>query len=63
MHKFASAETQESAKRPKQPFDPALAAPIVLTLDQLEKVAAGFSRSEGGGGTTTGVVAPPTRES
>jgi hypothetical protein len=62
MHKFESAEAKESAKRPKQPFDPALAAPIVLTLDQIEKVAAGFSGSEGGH-TTTGVVAPPLRAS
>jgi hypothetical protein len=62
MHKFESAETKESAKRSKQPFDPALPAPIVLTLDQLEQVAAGISSAEGGH-TTTGVVAPPERVS
>jgi hypothetical protein len=62
MHRFESAETKESAKRPRQPFDPALAAPIVLTLDQLEKVAAGIARSEGGH-TTTGIVAPSARAS
>jgi hypothetical protein len=58
MHKFESAETKASAKRPKEPFDPALGAPIVLALNQLEKVAAGFI-SLGGGGTTTGAAPPP----
>lgn len=42
MHKLDSAETREPAK---QPFDPALDAPIVLTIDQLEKVAAGGDKT------------------
>jgi hypothetical protein len=61
MNKLENAATKESGKRPKQPLDSALAAPIVLTLDQIEEVAAGFSSSEGGGHTTTGVVAPPPK--
>ena len=60
MHKFEKSETKIAGKRPKQPFDPALDAPVVLTLDQLEKVAAGFSTSVTSsptiGHTTTGVV-------
>ena len=52
----------------KEPFNPALDAPIALTPDQIEKVAGGsFSRISvlnGGlgsvlGGATTGIVAPP----
>jgi len=60
MHKFEKREMRIAAKRAKQPFDPALDAPVVLTLDQLEKVAAGFSTgatsSSTVGHTTTGVV-------
>jgi hypothetical protein len=54
----------KTTKRPKEPFDPALDAPIALTPDQLEKVTgglviAGLLRSDVGGGATTGAVPPP----
>jgi hypothetical protein len=48
MHESESLETKQTARRPTQYFDPALDAPIVLTLDQLEKIAAGFTGSDGG---------------
>jgi hypothetical protein len=50
-----------TTKRPKEPFDPALDAPITLTPDQLETVVGGLVRvHEGaGGGTTSGAVPPP----
>ena len=55
-----------TTKRPKEPFDPALDAPIALTPDQLEKVVGGLVSARGwlrsvlvGGGATTGVVPPP----
>jgi hypothetical protein len=57
MNKLENTATKKSAKRPKQPLDSALAAPIVLTLDQIEKVAAGLTSTEGGH-TTTGAVGP-----
>jgi hypothetical protein len=52
-----------TTKRPKEPFDPALDAPIALTPDQLETVVGGFvSMMEGaGGGATTGAVPPPVK--
>jgi hypothetical protein len=65
VHKFEKLEMKVTARRLKQPFDPALDAPVVLNLDQLEKVAAGFANSageSGGGGTTTGIVAPRSPE-
>jgi hypothetical protein len=56
-----------TTRRLKEPFDPALDAPIALTPDQLEKVAGGavsfISLLNGGlridGGATTGAVPPP----
>ena len=60
-----SSVSDMTTKRPKEPFDPALDAPIALTPDQLEKVAGGIV-SVGllrsvlvDGGTTMGVVPPP----
>jgi hypothetical protein len=63
MHKFEKSEMKRTAKRPKQPFDPALDAPVVLTLDQLEKVAAGSGMTSSStiGHTTTGVVEASAR--
>ena len=49
----------------KEPFDPALDAPIALTPDQIEKVAGGLVSSGllrsvlVGGGATTGYAPPP----
>ena len=60
-----SSVSDMTTKRPKEPFDPALDAPIALTPDELEKVvgglvSAGLLRSVlVGGGATTGVVPPP----
>ena len=60
-----SSVSDMTTKRPKEPFDPALDAPIALTPDQLEKVvgglvSAGLLRSVlVGGGATVGVVPPP----
>ena len=54
-----------TTKRPKEPFDPALDAPVALTPDQIEKVAGGLVSSGllrsvlVGGGATTGYVPPP----
>jgi hypothetical protein len=54
-----------TTKRSKEPFDPALDAPIALTPDQIEKVAGGLA-SAGllrtvlvDGGATTGFAPPP----
>ena len=62
-----SSVSDMTTKRPKEPFDPALDAPIALTPDQLEKVVGGLV-STGllrsvlvGGGATTGVVPPPVK--
>ena len=50
-----------TTKRPKEPFDPALDAPIALTPDQIETVAGGLVSVRGaGGGATTGYVPPVT---
>jgi hypothetical protein len=54
--------SNSTTKRPKEPFDPALEAPIALTPDQLETVVGGSTREGGGGGTTTG-YSPPSRSS
>jgi hypothetical protein len=53
-----------TTRRPKESFDPALAAPVTVTPDQLEKVVGGLAILKlriggGGGGTTTGAVPPP----
>jgi hypothetical protein len=57
-----------TTKRLKEPFNPALDAPIALTPDQIEQVAGGMASviklSGGGlgsglGGATTGIIAPP----
>ncbi|CCE01688.1 hypothetical protein BRAS3809_5270007 [Bradyrhizobium sp. STM 3809] len=53
---------KSTTKRPKEPFDPALDAPIALTPDQLEVVVGGTTREGAGGGTTTG-YSPPSRSS
>jgi len=51
-------------RRSKEPFNPALEAPVALTPDQLEAVVGGLLRFEGGdatsggGGTTTGAYPP-----
>ena len=37
------AKSDMTTKRPKEPFDPALDAPISLTPDQLEKVIGGLA--------------------
>ena len=60
-----SSVSDMTTKRPKEPFDPALDAPIALTPDQIEKVAgglvsAGLLRSVlVDVGTTTGYAPPP----
>ena len=59
-----SSVSDMTTKRPKEPFDPALDAPIALTPDQLEKVvgglvSAGLRAWRPGGGATTGYVPPP----
>ena len=53
-----------SSKRLKEPFNPALDAPVALTPDQIEQVAGGAARVIGGlgsalGGATSGYVPPP----
>jgi hypothetical protein len=56
-------------RRPKEPFDPALEAPVALTPDQLEAVVGSLLRFDGGSatssssnsGTTTGAVSPPIK--
>ncbi len=53
MHDSAKPEMSKTAKRPKQPFDPALDAPVVLTPAEIEKVAAGTT-STAGSKTTIG---------
>jgi len=50
-------------RRPKEPFDPALEAPVALTPDQLEKVVGSLinvsgPKGGGDGGTTTGAISP-----
>jgi hypothetical protein len=54
---------KSSSKRLKEPFNPALDAPVALTPDQIEKVGGGFASAAlvrgGDGGATTGAV-PPT---
>ncbi|WP_438276721.1 hypothetical protein [Nitrobacter sp.] len=70
MPKFSLSDM--TTRRPKEPFNPALEAPIALTPDQLEAVVgglvnvAGSLRDIGGlgtiiGGATTGVIAPPVK--
>jgi hypothetical protein len=63
MSMAKSSLSDMTTKRPKEPFDPALDAPIALTPDQIEKVVGGLAsvglRSEGGGATTGAV--PPIR--
>ena len=60
-----SSVSDMTTKRPKEPFDPALDAPIALTPDQIEKVAGGLVSSGllrtvlVGGGATTGYAPPP----
>ena len=63
MRKSSLSDT--TTKHSKEPFDPALDAPIALTPGQIETVAGGLA-SAGllrsvlvGGGATTGVVPPP----
>jgi hypothetical protein len=59
-----STRPAHTIRRPKDPFDPALEAPVVLTPDQLEAVVGSLglqfaTASEGGGGgTTTGAIMP-----
>ena len=55
-----SSLSNSTTKRPKEPFDAALEAPIALTPDQLETVVGGSTREGAGGGTTTG-YSPPSR--
>jgi hypothetical protein len=55
-----SSPTNSTNKRPREPFDPALEAPIALTPDELEAVVGGSTREGSGGGTTTG-YSPPSR--
>ena len=50
-------------RRSKEPFNPALEAPVALTPDQLEAVVGSLLRFEGGdatsgGGATTGAYPP-----
>ncbi|MBR0798696.1 hypothetical protein JQ615_25230 [Bradyrhizobium jicamae] len=64
-----SSLSNKTTRRPKEPFDPALEAPIALMPDQLETVVGGLVSlagplrgvlgTTGIGGATTGVVAPP----
>jgi hypothetical protein len=60
MRKFEDADRNRTAKRSKQAFDPALDAPVVLTVDQIEKVAGGFIGSiiVGDIHTRTGALPP-----
>ena len=57
-----------ATKRFKEPFDPALDAPVALTPDQIDAVAGGFVNAlsvlNGGlggihGGATIGIIPPP----
>ena len=52
-------------RRSKESFDPALAAPVALTPDQLETVFGSLLRFESGGttsgSTTTGANPPPIK--
>ena len=59
---------KSSTKRLKEPFNPALDAPVALTPDQIEQVAGGavsvISLLNGGprivdGGALIGLIAPP----
>ncbi len=63
-----SSLSDKTTRRPKEPFDPALEAPIAVTPDQLETVVGGlFSVGQlpgvGGilGGRTIGIIAPPIK--
>jgi hypothetical protein len=57
--------SDKTARRPKEPFNPALEDPIALTPDQLETVVGGLARvvgqvrGSGDPGATTGAVPPP----
>jgi hypothetical protein len=57
----------EALKRTKEPFDPALDAPVALTPDQIEKVAGGYASGASLSdvlivrGGTMGIIAPPDR--
>ena len=65
---MAKSSESVTTKRPKEPFNPALDAPIALTPDQIEKVAGGLVSSGllrtvlVRGGATTGVVPPPVEQ-
>ncbi len=66
MSKSEMPETIKAGRRPKQAFDPALDAPVALTPEQLEAVAAGLMAVRGGGagqsgGHTTMGIVPPIR--
>ncbi len=56
--------SDKTARRPKEPFNPALEAPIALMPDQLEAVVGGLAkvvghvRGGGDSGATTGAVPP-----
>ena len=57
-----SSVSDMTTKRPKEPFDPALDAPVALTPDQLEKVVGGMASlwlASRTGGTTFGMAPPP----
>ena len=58
-----SSVSDMTTKRPKEPFDPALDAPIALTPDELEKVVGGLVSTglvrDVLVGATTGYVPPP----
>jgi len=66
-----SSLSDKTTRRPKEPFNPALADPVALTPDQLETVVGGLAslRGVGGigadlrgiGGGTMGIVAPPPK--
>ena len=57
--------SDKTARRPKEPFNPALEDPIALTPDQLETVVGGLAkvvgqvRGSGDPGATTGAWPPP----
>jgi hypothetical protein len=59
-----SSLSDKTSKRPKEPFNPALADPVTLTPGQLEMVVGGLAKQvgqlhgSGDPGATTGAVPP-----
>ncbi len=63
MNIFAKRTSKEARTSQEKTNETKLDAPVVLTQEQIETVAAGFSGEKSGGGATTGIVEAPKAKS